>query len=40
MIYISINYKIRNIKIDKKRKKYKNEKFDITLIEIRQNEDE
>ena len=39
IIDISINNKYKKIKIDKKRKKYTNEKLDITFIEIKQNED-
>ena len=40
IIDISINNKSRKIKMDKNRKKYTNEEIDITIIEIRQNEDE
>ena len=38
-IYINKNRKINKIKLDNNRKMYSNEKFDITIIEIKENED-
>ena len=38
-IYLNNDKKIKNIKLDNNRKKYINEKYDITIIEIKENED-
>ena len=37
--YINNDKKIRKIKLDNNRLKYTNEKFDITILEIKENED-
>ena len=38
-IYINNDKKIKTLKLDRNRKIYTNEKFDITIIEIKENED-
>ncbi len=38
-IYINNDKKIKTLKLDRNRKIYTNEMFDITIIEIKENED-
>ena len=38
-LYLGDNKKIKTIKLDNNRLKYTNEKFDITILEIKENED-
>ena len=38
-LYLGDNKKIKTIKLDNNRIKYTNEKFDITILEIKENED-